>query len=584
MSVGKVIADIVDQAPKTPMSVPDDLLKMSKKIGDTKSDREIIQEGADWFRTKATLNRNGSLRTPRDQGGPGITYLRELAAKKDIRSTADAVRNLRSFQFTKDGSGAGGTGNLTEALTKPGWAHSGRQVKVVMMTPHEYLQRSAKGHGISYDQLRLQIAQGERTDDILRGMAEGEQFAMPYLDYRGGSFGQEGQHRAMAAAMTGQEKIPVAVMWDDVKTPVAAKAENTRRIDEQGFDTDKTFLHGTQMKQETVEGMTEFRGTRGVSVHVTDKPEVSDIFAGQPVLPEERAVVFPVHLKKGRNTFDKRNSDHVETLKEVVKDRAQRIIDGDPDASVGLPSNDADRRRLAKHLNDMVEEDVKWWDFSRLEAFKRDIEEAGFDSYVDFEAADFNPTGIAVFNPEDVKSTMAPGKGAGTFAGATGAAVGLSQPDSAQAGTPGTLESEFAQIASDEGTVHESYLDTRGLPTAGIGHLLTKEEQKKYPIGTKVPDAQVQKWWEEDRKKHMKDLDQWEKAVGPIPDEVQKILFNMSFNMGPNRFSPKKWPGLTRALKAGDWEKAADEMVNSDWYSQVGNRSRRLVNRMRGVR
>ena len=40
-------------------------------------------------------------------------------------------------------------------------------------------------------------------------------------------------------------------------------------------------------------------------------------------------------------------------------------------------------------------------------------------------------------------------------------------------------------------------------------------------------------------------------------------------------------------MKAGvdsqDWQKAADEMVDSGWYRQVTNRAQRLVDRMRTV-
>ena len=41
------------------------------------------------------------------------------------------------------------------------------------------------------------------------------------------------------------------------------------------------------------------------------------------------------------------------------------------------------------------------------------------------------------------------------------------------------------------------------------------------------------------------------------------------------------------SMKAGvdarDWNKAADEMVDSRWYTQVPNRARRLVERMRSL-
>lgn len=59
----------------------------------------------------------------------------------------------------------------------------------------------------------------------------------------------------------------------------------------------------------------------------------------------------------------------------------------------------------------------------------------------------------------------------------------------------------------------------------------------------------------------------------------QKVLIDMAFNLGINGlFSFKK---MLSYLKAGDYEKAADEMVNSRWYGQVGDRSKRLVKMMR---
>jgi len=44
-----------------------------------------------------------------------------------------------------------------------------------------------------------------------------------------------------------------------------------------------------------------------------------------------------------------------------------------------------------------------------------------------------------------------------------------------------------------------------------------------------------------------------------------------------------KFRGMKRGVDARDWNKAADEMVDSAWYSQVGKRSERLVQRMRAL-
>jgi len=66
-----------------------------------------------------------------------------------------------------------------------------------------------------------------------------------------------------------------------------------------------------------------------------------------------------------------------------------------------------------------------------------------------------------------------------------------------------------------------------------------------------------------------------------LPDECQHIIANMMFNMGRPRLS--KFKGMKAGVDARDWNKAADEMVDSRWYTQVPNRARRLVDRMRAL-
>ena len=66
-----------------------------------------------------------------------------------------------------------------------------------------------------------------------------------------------------------------------------------------------------------------------------------------------------------------------------------------------------------------------------------------------------------------------------------------------------------------------------------------------------------------------------------LPEEVRLIIANMMFNMGYPRLS--KFKGMKAGVEAGDWQRAADEMVDSRWYEQVTNRAQRLVDRMRQV-
>jgi lysozyme len=63
----------------------------------------------------------------------------------------------------------------------------------------------------------------------------------------------------------------------------------------------------------------------------------------------------------------------------------------------------------------------------------------------------------------------------------------------------------------------------------------------------------------------------WFTALGPIR---QKVLIDMCFNLGIQGLL--RFQKMIEALKRADYERAADEMVNSRWYGQVGERGRRL--------
>lgn len=64
-----------------------------------------------------------------------------------------------------------------------------------------------------------------------------------------------------------------------------------------------------------------------------------------------------------------------------------------------------------------------------------------------------------------------------------------------------------------------------------------------------------------------------------LSERRQDALTDMIFNLGKTRFS--KFKKMLAALSNQNFEKAADEMVNSSWFSQVGERARTLVKMMR---
>ena len=63
-------------------------------------------------------------------------------------------------------------------------------------------------------------------------------------------------------------------------------------------------------------------------------------------------------------------------------------------------------------------------------------------------------------------------------------------------------------------------------------------------------------------------------------DEARRgVLANMTFNMGIA--GVLKFHKMLTAIQEGDYQKAADEMVDSAWYKQTGVRALELVNQMR---
>lgn len=44
-----------------------------------------------------------------------------------------------------------------------------------------------------------------------------------------------------------------------------------------------------------------------------------------------------------------------------------------------------------------------------------------------------------------------------------------------------------------------------------------------------------------------------------IPENIQRALLDMQFNMGNSRFNEKTWPRLHEAVQRGDWKTAYEE-------------------------
>ena len=138
------------------------------------------------------------------------------------------------------------------------------------------------------------------------------------------------------------------------------------------------------------------------------------------------------------------------------------------------------------------------------------------------------------------------------------------------------------ELERDEGVKYEVYLDHLGYSTFGIGHLITDDDPEcGASVGTKVHSDRVKEAFETDVETVLSDCERLYVQFEHLPEEAQQVIANMMFNMGFPRLS--KFKGMKRGVDDRDWDAAADEMVDSNWYRQVTNRADRLVERIRAL-
>ena len=120
------------------------------------------------------------------------------------------------------------------------------------------------------------------------------------------------------------------------------------------------------------------------------------------------------------------------------------------------------------------------------------------------------------------------------------------------------------EIEADEGVKYELYYCSENHLTGGIGH--------------PVPEQQVQDWFLNDVQVAIQDCQTIFSAFDKLPDEIQHVLINMSFQLGKPRLS--KFKKMIAAVEAEDYQEMANQMEDSRWYKQTTHRAQRLIDRV----
>ena len=132
-----------------------------------------------------------------------------------------------------------------------------------------------------------------------------------------------------------------------------------------------------------------------------------------------------------------------------------------------------------------------------------------------------------------------------------------------------------------------AYLDSEGLPTVGVGHLITDKEGFNCYAG--LSDDLVMEQLSTDVITHLSAAKRLAKNLEMNVDDnqvVQRFMTEMCFNIGAGAYK-KFRNGLKKLTSAvnGDgkfnFNDAADEHLDSRWARQVGQRAIEMTNTLR---
>lgn len=137
------------------------------------------------------------------------------------------------------------------------------------------------------------------------------------------------------------------------------------------------------------------------------------------------------------------------------------------------------------------------------------------------------------------------------------------------------------QIKRDEGLSLEVYLDTKGLPTVGVGHLVLPCDNLK--VGDVISQEQSDAWLEVGVGVAIHDCHRLFKGFDSFPEVVQEVLVNMAYNLGFLRLSA--FAHMRMEIEKRNWNGMAREMADSHWAQRdVPNRAKRLIAAVQGAK
>jgi hypothetical protein len=152
-------------------------------------------------------------------------------------------------------------------------------------------------------------------------------------------------------------------------------------------------------------------------------------------------------------------------------------------------------------------------------------------------------------------------------------------------------------IKAHEGVVPYPYKDIKGLWTIGVGHLIgdgTKlppefadwaNNGPAYGPGSKGNNTnpawsmeKIEQQLDSDLQMSKQGASKNTKNFADMVSAGKTAFVDLAFNMGPNWIKQKGFVSLDAALDRKDNQGIKDSLINSKWYTQVGDRGKQVVN------
>lgn len=153
-------------------------------------------------------------------------------------------------------------------------------------------------------------------------------------------------------------------------------------------------------------------------------------------------------------------------------------------------------------------------------------------------------------------------------------------------------KSYFDMFSLNEGNKPQVYKDTAGNRTIGIGFNLEDEGNRRFLKqqnidinelfdGRPLSDRETKILYNHSLTQAFNDAQKFDPNLARRPEAVRMAIVDMAFNLGLTKLN--KFVDMKAALMNNDYNTAADEMVDSNWYKQVKSRGPRMVNVMRSA-